>query len=74
MHVKDMRKGAPTGFSTGSAPDTDGVAVGQGQLDWPAILRAAQQVGVEHYFLEDETRTPLDCIPDSLVYLRALKL
>lgn len=74
MHVKDMRKGAPTGFSTGSAPDTDGVAVGQGQLDWPAILRAAQQVGVEHYFLEDETPTPLDCIPDSLVYLRALKL
>ena len=74
MHVKDMRKGAPTGFSTGSAPDTDSVAVGQGQLDWKAILRKAQQVGVQHYFLEDETPAPLDCIPQSLAYLRGLKL
>ena len=74
MHVKDMRKGAPTGFSTGSAPDEDGVAVGKGQLDWPAILRTAQKVGVEHYLLEDETPAPLDAIPESLMYLRALKL
>jgi sugar phosphate isomerase/epimerase len=74
MHVKDMRKGAPTGLSTGSAPDSDSVAVGKGQLDWPSILRAAQNVGVQYYFLEDETPAPLDCIPDSLNYLRALKL
>lgn len=74
MHIKDLRKGAPTGFTTGSAPDTDDVAVGQGQIDWPAILRKAQEVGVQHYFIEDETPAPLDCIPESLNYLRALKL
>jgi len=74
MHVKDMRKGAETGLSTGSAPDSDGVAVGAGQIDWPAILRTAQKVGVQHYLLEDETPDPLQCIPDSLIYLRALKL
>lgn len=73
-HVKDIRKGAVTGLSTGSAPPTDNVAVGTGQLDWPGILTAAQAAGVEHYFIEDETPTPLQCIPDSLKYLRGLKL
>lgn len=74
IHVKDMRKGAPTGFSTGGAPDTDNVAVGSGQIDWKQVLGAAQQAGVQHYFLEDETPTPLECIPQSLTYLRGLKL
>lgn len=74
LHVKDMRKGALTGFSTGSAPPTDSVAVGSGQIDWPAVLRAAQKIGVQYYFLEDETPSPLQCIPESLKYLRALKL
>ena len=74
LHVKDMRKGALTGFSTGSAPPTDNVAVGSGQIDWPAVLHAAQKIGVQYYFLEDETAAPLQCIPESLKYLRTLKL
>jgi sugar phosphate isomerase/epimerase len=74
LHVKDMRKGAPTGFSTGSAPATDDVAVGEGQIDWPSVLRTAQKIGVQHYFIEDETPAPLENIPASLKYLRALKL
>lgn len=74
LHVKDMRKGAVTGLSTGGAPPTDNVAVGAGQIDWQAVLGTAQRVGVKHYILEDETPTPLQCIPDSLKYLRALKL
>ena len=74
MHVKDMRKGAVTGLSSGHAAPIDNVAVGVGQIDWPAVLKTAQDVGVKHYFIEDETPTPLTCIPDSLKYLRALKL
>jgi sugar phosphate isomerase/epimerase len=75
MHVKDLRKGAPRGIVGGSrAPATDNVAVGDGQIDWKAVLTAARSVGVQHYFIEDETATPLTCIPDSLKYLRALKL
>jgi sugar phosphate isomerase/epimerase len=74
MHVKDIRKGAVTGLSTGTAAPTDNVTVGTGQIDWPGVLRAGQQVGVKHYFIEDETPTPLQCIPDSLKYLRGLKL
>ncbi|HWA28105.1 MAG TPA: sugar phosphate isomerase/epimerase [Lacunisphaera sp.] len=74
MHVKDIRKGAVTGLSTGGAPPIDNVAVGTGQIDWPAVLKTGQQVGVQHFFIEDETPTPLVCIPDSLKYLRGLKL
>jgi len=74
IHVKDIRKGAITGLSTGAAAPIDNVAVGTGQIDWPAVLRAAQDIGVAHYLIEDETPTPLVCIPDSLKYLRGLKL
>jgi sugar phosphate isomerase/epimerase len=74
LHVKDIRKGAVTGLSTGSAPPIDNVAVGTGQIDWPTVLKTAQDIGVKHFFIEDETPTPLVCIPDSLKYLRALKL
>lgn len=74
IHVKDMLKGLAIGVHTGSTPPTAKVTVGTGQMDWPGILRAAQKAGVQHYFLEDETPTPLQCIPDSLKYLRGLKL
>jgi len=74
LHVKDIRKGAVTGLSTGGAAPIDNVAVGTGQINWPEVLKAAQEIGVKHYFIEDETPTPLVCIPDSLKYLRALKL
>lgn len=74
LHIKDMLKGLATGVHTGGTPPTAKVTVGQGQIDYVAVLRAAQKIGVQHYFLEDETPTPLQCIPDSFKYLRALKL
>lgn len=74
MHIKDMHKDLPIGLHTGGTPPTGKVTVGLGQIVWPAVLRAAQKIGIKHYFLEDETPTPLQCIPDSFKYLRALKL
>ncbi len=74
LHVKDIRKGAVTGLSTGSAPPTDKVAVGDGQIDWRAVLGTAEKVGVTHYFIEDEGVQPLKDIAASLKYLKALKL
>jgi sugar phosphate isomerase/epimerase len=75
LHVKDMRKGALIGLpKPESAPDTDNVAVGAGQIDWKAVLGTAEKIGVTYYIIEDETPTPLQCIPASLAYLRALKL
>lgn len=74
MHIKDMLKDLATGVHTGGTPPTAKVTVGQGQIDYKRILAAGQKAGIKHYFLEDETPTPLQCIPDSFKYLRALKL
>jgi sugar phosphate isomerase/epimerase len=73
MHLKDIRKGARTGIFTGKAPVTDDVALGAGMVDWPAVLRAAKDAGVEHYFIEDESPTVTEQIPQSLKYLETLK-
>lgn len=74
IHVKDIRKGAPTGLTTGQAPETDKVATGDGAIDWKPLLTTAQKVGIKYYFIEDETPAPLTNIPLSLAYLKALKL
>jgi sugar phosphate isomerase/epimerase len=71
MHVKDLRKGAAIN-STGGGPDEDSVPVGQGQIDWKAVLKAAQKAGVEYYFIEDEAKNAVDQIPQSLRYLESL--
>jgi len=73
MHVKDMRKGARRGVFTGKAPLTDDVAVGTGQINWPEVLKAAKNAGVKHYFIEDESPTVLDQIPQTLSYLQGLR-
>src|SRR3954469_12448574 len=72
MHVKDLKKGAAIN-STGSAPDEDSVPVGQGSIDWAAVLNAAQKAGVEYYFIEDEAKNAVVQIPQSLRYLESLK-
>lgn len=72
MHLKDLKKGVPTGDLSGkTAPDND-VALGTGQIDIPAVIRAAQAVGVAHYYIEDESSRTAEQVPASLEYLRAL--
>ena len=74
IHIKDMAKGYEVGIYTGNTPPTAKVAVGTGKIDYTKILPAAEKAGVQHYFLEDETPTPLQSIPASFKYLRALQL
>jgi sugar phosphate isomerase/epimerase len=73
LHLKDMRKGTPTGLLTGQSDVSNCVALGTGMIDLPAILTAARQVGVQWYFIEDESAASEEQIPQSLVYLRDLK-
>jgi sugar phosphate isomerase/epimerase len=49
------------------------VPVGQGQIDWRAVLKAAQKAGVEYYFIEDEAKNAVEQIPQSLRYLEQLR-
>ncbi|HXG48179.1 MAG TPA: sugar phosphate isomerase/epimerase [Methylomirabilota bacterium] len=72
MHVKDMKKGVATGVFTGKSDVTNDVPVGTGQMNWPAILKAAQKAGVKYYFIEDESPTVVEQIPQSLRYLEHL--
>lgn len=69
MHVKDMKKGLKTGEFTGKTDVSNDVTIGTGQMNWPAILKAAQKSGVKHYFIEDESPTAAEQIPQSLKYL-----
>ena len=73
MHLKDMRKGTPTGLLTGSSDVNNDATLGTGLLDLPAILRAAHKVGVQWYFIEDESPHSEEQVPQSLVYLRDLR-
>lgn len=72
MHVKDMKRGTPGGF-TGHADVTSNVALGEGIIDWPRVFRAAQKAGVKWYFIEDESPSSVAHIPQSLRYLEKLK-
>jgi sugar phosphate isomerase/epimerase len=74
LHIKDLRKGAETGITTGHAPKTDVVAVGVGQIDWAAVIGTAQKLGIRYYYIEDETVDPLKNIPISIEYLKNLKV
>jgi sugar phosphate isomerase/epimerase len=74
MHVKDLRKGTPLGGSPGDVLEEASVPLGQGLVDIPATLRAAQQSGVRHYYIEDEAVDASRQIPESLRYLASLSL
>jgi sugar phosphate isomerase/epimerase len=71
MHLKDMRKGLK-GDLTGKADVKNDVALGTGQMDWPAILKAAKTSGVKHYFIEDESPDVEAQIPQTLQYLKSV--
>jgi len=72
MHVKDMKRGTPGGF-TGHSDVTNNVPLGEGVIDWPSVFRAAKKAGVKWYFIEDESPTSVAQIPQSLRYLDKLK-
>jgi sugar phosphate isomerase/epimerase len=73
MHVKDMKKGTETGLLTGHTDVTNDVALGTGVMDWPAIFKAAKRAGVKWYFIEDESPTVVEQLPQSLRYLEQVR-
>ncbi len=72
MHLKDLKKGVKGDLTGGTPPEND-VVLGDGQLDMPAILKAAKKVGIQHYFVEDESNHEDVQVPRSIAYLRNLK-
>ncbi|HET6569389.1 MAG TPA: TIM barrel protein [Rhodothermales bacterium] len=72
MHVKDMKKGTPTNDFSGGAPATAEVPVGTGQIDYRGVLNAAQDIGLDEYYIEDETTDPFGNIPQSVSWLETV--
>ena len=73
MHLKDIAKGTPLGDPTGSAPDETSVPLGQGQVDWPAVIKAATAGGTKMFYIEDEHPKAEEQVPVTLKYLAELK-
>ncbi|MEO5979582.1 MAG: sugar phosphate isomerase/epimerase [Chryseolinea sp.] len=69
MHVKDLRKGIKGDFSGHTSVEND-VALGTGQINIPAIIKAAQKSGIVNYYIEDESSSVKTQVPQSLAYLK----
>jgi sugar phosphate isomerase/epimerase len=73
MHIKDMKPGLPRGSLSGGLPAEQQAVIGQGQVNWAALLKAAERAGFDHYYLEDETTAPVQNVPPSLAFLSGLR-
>jgi len=73
-HLKDIKKGTKLCDPTGGAPDETSVPLGDGMIDWPGVLRAAEKQGTKYHFIEDEHPEAEKQIPLTLEYLSSLSL
>jgi len=68
-HLKDLKKGVPTGNLSGGTDVRNDVALGTGQVDYPALFAAAAKSAVKYHFIEDESPTVVDQLPQTLKFL-----
>ena len=73
MHIKDMKPGIPRGSLSGGLPAEQQAVIGEGQVDWAALMAAAERDGLELYYIEDESTNPVGNVPRSIAYLEALR-
>jgi sugar phosphate isomerase/epimerase len=75
LHLKDKAPGTPVQYNEDVKP-TAFKEDGSGSLDFPAILKTAEAVGVKHYFVEQDQTPgdPIDSLKKSYDYLRSVKI
>jgi sugar phosphate isomerase/epimerase len=75
VHLKDKSPTTPQQFKEGLPPENY-KEVGSGSLDFAAILRAGEETGVEHYFVEQDQTPgdPVASLRQSYEYLRSLEV
>ncbi|HKW31330.1 MAG TPA: sugar phosphate isomerase/epimerase [Verrucomicrobiae bacterium] len=73
MHLKGMRDSTPTGLITGQTDVTNDVALGTGKIDYAPILREAKKIGIKWYYIEDESPSSEQQVPQSIRYLKTVK-
>ncbi len=72
MHLKDMAKGLK-GNDTGHEDVETNVVLGTGQIDMMALVAEAKKIGIEYMFIEDESSSVVEQVPQSLRFLEGLK-
>jgi sugar phosphate isomerase/epimerase len=74
VHLKDKPAGTPVLYKE-SVDRSAFKEVGNGSLDWKAILRAAETAKVEHYFVEQDQTPgdPVDSLRQSFAFLSKLE-
>ena len=74
LHLKDKAAGTANVETAFAAPRDAFTEVGAGSLDWPAILQAADEAGVERMFVEQDQTPgdPLLSVRRSFEHLRGL--
>jgi sugar phosphate isomerase/epimerase len=71
MHIKDIKASTRPNFSL----QLDPCEVGQGVVDWKAVLAKAYAANVRQYYVEQEppfSKPPLESVTMSFMYLNAL--
>jgi len=74
LHLKDKAKGFGRETQEMKVPPTTFTPLGQGAVDFPAVLAAGKAAGVDHYFVEQDHAqgSPLDALKASYGYLQTL--
>jgi hypothetical protein len=57
---------------TGSTSVENDVALGTGQIDVAAVIKAASKSAIENYYIEDESSSVNVQVPQSLKFLKGL--
>lgn len=72
IHLKDRLPGTPNS-SNGKADDETNVVLGQGDVGIAELMKEAKRLGIQHYFIEDESSRSEEQIPKSLEFLKSLE-
>lgn len=72
MHLKDLKTGIPRNSEGKGSSVEYNVAVGTGQLDIKSVLKAAKKTGIKYFYIEDESSSVDQQVPQSLAYLNAI--
>jgi sugar phosphate isomerase/epimerase len=72
LHLKDRKHGTP-GSDNGQADVESNVVLGSGDVGIAEIMKTAKQLGIQHFFIEDESSRAEEQIPKSMEYLKSLK-
>ncbi len=72
MHLRDRKKGTRN-TDNGKADVETSVVLGTGDVGIADVVREAKRIGIQHFFIEDESSRAEEQIPQSMRFLRTVR-